>query len=390
MNDNPSTSSALTERGLAKLGPGEHADGKVAGLTFRVRETGGKSWAYRYRIGGRLRRLSLGSYPALGIADARIAARAHRKAVSLGRDPAEEKRQSRTADTFGELAERFIEQWSRPRKRTWREDRSNLDNLILPAWRHRPAKEITRRDVRELLEKIAARRPVGVNRVRALISKVFNYGMNVDVVEYNPVTGTIPQPEKARDRVLTEDEVRTLWTATEPDDEGMIAAMSVRIRLALITAQRGGEVNTMRWSDIDTHAAVWTIPAERAKNGLAHRVPLSSLALELIDTMPRTKTYVLNGARGARQHREAVTTIGLEDFRPHDLRRTAASFMASIGVPRVVIGKILNHVERDITAVYDRHGYDREKREALRQWALELERIVAGEAKRAEVVEFRR
>ena len=88
--------------------------------------------------------------------------------------------------------------------------------------------------------------------------------------------------------------------------------------------------------------------------------------------------------------RSGATAIGLEDFRPHDLRRTAASCMASIGVPRVVIGKILNHVERDITAVYDRHGYDREKREALRRWGLELERIVAGEGQRAEVVEFRR
>ena len=381
------TSKALTERLLSKLEPGEHADGKVAGLTFRVRETGGKSWAYRYRVGGRLRRLSLGSYPALGLANARIAARAHRKAVSLGRDPAEEKSQYRIADTFGELAERFIEQWSKPRKRTWKEDRSNLDNLVLPAWRHRPAKEIARRDVRELLEKIAARRPVGVNRVRALISKVFNYGMSVDVVEYNPVTGTIPQPEKARDRVLNEDEVRTLWAATEPGD-GMLPAMSARIRLQLVTAQRGGEVNTIRWSDIDTNA-IWTIPAERAKNGLAHRVPLSSLALELIDAMPRTSTYALKGARGARQIREAVATIGLEDFRPHDLRRTAASFMASIGVPRVVIGKILNHVERDITAVYDRHGYDREKRGALERWALELGRIV-GSRTQAQVVELRR
>jgi integrase len=168
----------------------------------------------------------------------------------------------------------------------------------------------------------------------------------------------------------------------------MLPAMSARLRLALVTAQRGGEICAMRWDELDLQAGVWTIPASKAKNGLAHRVPLSALALEILEALPREDAYVFVGARGSRQHREAVQSIELDDFRPHDLRRTAASRMASIGVSRIAISKILNHVETGVTAIYDRHGYDAEKREALTRWALELRRIVDGES--ARVVGFPR
>lgn len=398
-----SDSQGLNDRQLKKLGPGDHADGKIPGLVFRVRETGGRSWALLYRARGRRRRLTLGAYPALGLGDARSAARAAKKSIALGGDPAEERKAARDADTFGSLAERYIEKWAKPRKKTWKNDQWALEAHVLPAWKHRSVREISRRDARELLEKIAERAPVGVNRIRALLSKVFNYALEYDLIDNNPITRTPRAQERARDRVLSEAEIRELWTATEPkahdgnlppseadeDDEGMAPAMSARWRLVLVTAQRGGEVNGLRWVELDLDAAVWTIPAEKAKNGLAHRVPLSSLALEILETLPRESEYVLAGARGKRQQREAAATIPLDDFRGHDLRRTAASYMASLGVPRLVIGKVLNHVERDVTAVYDRHGYDREKRDALERWAHELRRIVSGEVKRGDVVRLR-
>ncbi|MGH9335125.1 MAG: tyrosine-type recombinase/integrase, partial [Vicinamibacteria bacterium] len=254
----------------------------------------------------------------------------------------------------------------------------------LPRWKHLPAADIRRRDVRELLEKVAESGATAANRVRSLLSKNMNYGISNDVVEINPVMGTLRNPERTRDRVLTEDEIRLLWQATE----NLPPAMSARLRLPLVTAQRGGEVNAMRWADLDMSANVWTIPAERSKNGLAHRVPLSALALEILSTLPREDEYVLSGARGTRQLREAAREIPISDWRGHDLRRTAASYMASIGINRLVIGKVLNHVEQGITAVYDRHGYDLEKRDALNRWAQKLRSIV--EAKTADVVEFRR
>lgn len=391
-NAEPRGSRGLTDRELGKLPPGEHADGKIPGLMFRVRETGGRSWALLYWAGGRRRRLTLGGFPSLGLGDARAAARAAKKAVNLGHDPAAERRQSREAGTFAELAERYIERWAKPRKRTWKNDQWLLEAHVLPRWKHLPAAEISRKDARELLEKVADKAPVGVNRVRALLSKLFNYGISIDVVETNPITGTTPAQETARSRVLSEDEIRKLWTATEPrekteDEPELSPAMSARFRLPLATAQRGGEVCGMKWADLDLGAGIWTIPAGQSKNKLPHRVPLSPLALEILSTLPREGDYVLAGGRGKRQQREAAATFGLDDFHGHDLRRTAASYMTSIGIPRFVVARVLNHVETGVTAVYDRHSYDLEKRDALNRWADKLQVILESEPGR--VVEFR-
>ena len=155
-------------------------------------------------------------------------------------------------------------------------------------------------------------------------------------------------------------------------------------KLRLLTAQRGGEVGSMRWQDLDLAGGWWTIPAGFSKNKLAHRVPLAPSVLKLIQTLkpePDAKhqpLFVLEGARGKRQQAEAAATFSVPDFRGHDLRRTAASLMAGGGIPRLTISKILNHVEPGVTAVDDRHSYDSEKRAALNWRALKLAAVLDG------------
>lgn len=171
----------------------------------------------------------------------------------------------------------------------------------------------------------------------------------------------------------------------------MPAPMAAFYRLRLLTAQRGGEVVAMRWRDIDIEQDWWTIPAAGSKNKLAHRVPLTASAVSIVAALLATakadEDYVLAGARGKRQQAEAAALLTVDDFRGHDLRRTAASFMASAGIPRLTISKILNHVERTVTAVYDRHSYDPEKRVALEWWAGRLLAIVKDE-ERGKVLPF--
>ena len=160
--------------------------------------------------------------------------------------------------------------------------------------------------------------------------------------------------------------------------------IAAAFRLRLITAQRGGEVHGMRWEDVDLDGRWWTIPGSVAKNGLAHRVPLSDLAMDVLVGLRERQTikmaaspYVLSAAaRDPRRRRPTLARLGLSDFRGHDLRRTAASRMASAGCPRLVIGKVLNHAEPGVTAVYDRHTYDAEKREALQTWARSLRALL--------------
>jgi len=152
------------------------------------------------------------------------------------------------------------------------------------------------------------------------------------------------------------------------------------LALRLVTAQRGGEVLNLRWRDID--GDWWTIPAESSKNKLPHRVFLTSTAKKILEAVralqPDESAYVFVGVRGKRQRSGALDTLDIPDVRPHDFRRTAASMMASVGIQRLVIAKVLNHVDRGVTAIYDRHGYDPEKRVALEMWDRTMAAILEG------------
>jgi len=363
----------------------EYADTKTKGLVLRVTAQGVKTWTLRYEHRGRSRRLTLGSSDVLTLASARERARELLQSVSDGADPATEKQAARSAATIADLATLYIEKWAKPRKRSWRMDDNLLRKKILPRWQHRAITDITRRDVRSLVEQVAeGGAPIVANRVAALLSKMFAFALDRELVTASPAVRIArPGQERQRDRVLSEDELRTIWSELDALDKPMAAFYKLR----LLTAQRGGEVSSMRWQDLDLVNAWWTIPSGVSKNKLAHRVPLSPVVVTLIETLKTAAmdaVFVLGaasrrrgaGARGKRQQSEAAATFTVTDFRGHDLRRTAASMMTSGGVPRLIVGKILNHRESGVTAVYDRHSYDAEKRVALDWWATKLAAVL--------------
>ena len=353
-----------------------------AGFGVRVSPGGRKTFMVRYRLGGRYRRVKLGVYPELSLADARRRARQVVGEVASDRDPAQARQEARLAPTFEALADLYLEKHARVKKRSWKEDRRVIYNELFPAWRAMRATEIRRRDIRTLIEKIAERpAPSMANRTQAIIHKMFNFGIAHEIVEFNPCAQLEhPAKERARDRVLTDAEIRRFWSVLDGEPPDIAAAF----RLRLITAQRGGEVHGMRWEDVDLTGRWWTIPGSVAKNGLAHRVPLSDLALEVLFALRDQQTaktaaspYLLSAAaRDPKRRRPTLARLGLNDFRGHDLRRTAASRIASAGYPRLVIGKVLNHAEPGVTAVYDRHTYDAEKRQALQTWARSLRALL--------------
>ncbi len=357
----------------------DYFDQKLPGLGLRVSPSGVKAWFYIYRAKGSPKkiRLTLGRYPALSLADAREIVLEKSLMVSRGQNPANEQRALKSASDFSDLAVEYIEKHAKEHKRSWREDERVITRDLLPVWAHMKAQDITRRDVIALLDKIVARGSgIQANRTLALVRKIFNWGISRDLVEQNPCNQiAAPAKEHQRDRVLTEGEIQALWEAFEQQG-ALICAM---FKLRLVTAQRGGEVCSMTWSDVDLDNGWWTIPAERAKNGLTHRVPLSGLALAIIRPLyerrgerdwvfpspVRNAGYMANTQKAAQRVRDFA---GIKDFVPHDLRRTAASYMTSLKVSRLVVSKILNHVEPGITRVYDRYSYDEEKKEALELW----------------------
>jgi integrase len=382
-------------------------DASLPRFGLRVSPGGRKSWIVFYRHNGRPRRMTLGVYPHLGLADARIKARGALHGVEKGDDPATVKAEERNAETFAELAREYAERHAKF-KRSGREDLRLLygsphkkktgkrpHEPIVKRWGARKAKDITRRDVRALLDEIAERAPIMANRTLALVRKMFNFAIEHSWLETNPCT-MIKRlaPDRQRDRVLNEEEIRKFWAALDAE-KPMIAAL---FRLRLLTAQRGGEVHGATWAEMDLESGWWTIPAARSKNGLAHRVPLSRQSLKVLRDLQAEGTdspWVFPGKRKdgphiahAQKAIERIVERSGVDFRGHDLRRTAASLMVGAGVPRLVVSKILNHVETGVTAVYDRHGYDAEKRAALDFWGKRVEAIIANN-RDAKILTFR-
>ena len=351
----------------------------VSGFGVRVSRVGRKTFFVRYRADGVQRRVRLGLYPRTKLREARDEAREILGIVVDGEDPQAEG----SGDfSFRDLAEVYLELHAKRKKKHWREDWRVLERELLPSWGDRPATEIDRTAVHEVLDRIMERgAPTMANRTRALISKIFNFGLERDIVDRNPCHGiSRPAPESRRDRFLSEKEMRKLWKFLDAD--GGIVAASLQLRL--LTAQRGVEVNTMRWADLD--GEWWTIPAGVVKNKQQHSVPLSPQARQVIKRVRRetgASEWVFESPKKPGAPIEWVNKIvkvycgklGF-DFVPHDLRRTAATHMARMGVSRLVIGKILNHADTGVTAIYDRSTYDREKRDALLAWGDRLEAIV--------------
>lgn len=375
------------------------------GFGVRISPRGGKSWIFVYHFDSRPRRMTLGEYPALGLADARVKLAEARKLLERGTDPGErevrQKQAERTAETVAELAEAYLDKWARPRKRSAAEDERILKKDVLPAWGRRKAKDIARRDVIALLDGIVDRgSPIAANRTLAVIRRMFGWALSRDLVPATPCAAVkAPAKESRRDRVLSAEEIARLWRALDDPATPISRPIRLALKLQLVTAQRKGEVINAEWSEFDLSEGVWTIPGAKAKNGMPHRVPLAPLARAVLAEIPKTHSgWLFPSARGEgpvggqsvdhAMHRNR-DTLGIGEATPHDLRRTAASHMTSIGIGRLVVSKVLNHAEPGVTAVYDRHSYDFEKRAALDAWGRRLEEIIGGRPERSNIKPLR-
>jgi len=385
----------------------EKFDDNLKGFGVRVSPSGEKSWITRYRRRSKLIKVTHGKVAALSLADARDKHNEVRLILNLGRDPQAEAQANkilvRESPTVEELAQDYLERWAKPRKRTWKTDEWVLNKYVVPRFGKMLAKDVKRVHIIAMLdEAVALGLTAGANNVLSITRKMFNWAVGRGILEMSPCH-LIPRPAplKQRDRVLTYDEIATLWKSLPK--LGFIEQVRLALQIMLVTAQRKSEVLKAEKTEIDFRTSWWTIPAERAKNGLSHRVPLSPLALRLFQKafdLSGDSRWVFNSPYKSKEDRhlnpQSISQsllknkekMDIDTFVVHDLRRTAASYMASMGIPRLVIKKILNHVETDVTAVYDRHSYDKEKHEALIAWGEKLENIVTIDTHN--VVPFRR
>lgn len=347
-------------------------DSKTPGMGLRVTSAGNKSWFLHYRINGRKRRYTFGTYPALPLHDARNLAMEFKRSIYMGTDPA----QKTKALYFSELCEIYMIQHAKVQKKSWVEDERNLKRDVLPNLGSTPTHDITKKDIISLLNRISSRGvTIQANRTLALVRKIFNFGIEKGLIDTSPCLGIKkPHKEQSRDRVLSEMELRDILQAVVQ----LNSESYDLLRIILYTAQRSKEVKFMRWQDIDFRTGFWTIPGDFTKNGRIHRVPLSKTVLEVIKSR-QAKRFESDWVFPSRcdikkpyqAHQKAIQQlrkISKVEFRGHDFRRTAATIMASLGVQRTVLMKLLNHSEHSITTVYDRYSYDEEKKNALELW----------------------
>jgi integrase len=370
---------ALTAKTLEALKPQakryEVHDLHCPGLSVRISVQGRKTFTVKFRYGVRQKRLKLGVYPRISLATAREKAIDVLRQVDEGIDPT---RRRRSPDLKVEaVCREFIRLHAQPRNKSWREAERILEREFINTFGQCDIREIKRWDVLEIMDGAIARGSTyQANRIHSNIRKLFNWCIERGIVEASPIIGLkSPTKEESRDRVLDDEEIARLLRACSND----VYPFRQFVPVLLATAQRRGELAEMRWSEVDLDAKVWVIPAERSKNGKPHVVPLSAYALKVLNEVPRfldcdfvftttRKSPVSGFSKMLRRLSEWSQT---SDWRLHDLRRTAASGMARAGVAPHVVEKVLNHISGTISgvaAVYNRYGYDAEKREALEGW----------------------
>jgi integrase len=313
----------------------------------------------------------------MGLAEARAAA----MLIKVGKEPAVEPEATAAppVDTVASVVEqfmrRYMENGSRPHSSRYIEETRRLFRLhVLPHWGDRSIAEIRRRDVNQLLDQIAdSDKPICANRCKSALSKLFGWAANRDLVEASPVIGVEKRgAEIARERVLSDHELAAVWNA------GASYPVGPFVRLLTLTAQRRSEVAGMRWEDVDTAKRIWTIPSGMTKSGRSQLVPLSDLALRILEQCPRVEScpYVFSTRRNrpisgySKMKSELDAVTGVTGWRLHDLRRTVATRLGELGVQRFVIERVLNHAETSVTGRHYDHGeYIEQKRDALDRWS---------------------
>lgn len=369
----------------------EIPDDLLPGMYLIVQPTGRKSWKVRYRAGGKHRRMTLGSYPGMSLAEARRRAREVKQEAQAGRDPAADVKAAKTQTPQNTLAQ-ALDDYARRKLKNLKSGelvRRELDRFARKAWGERQLSSIDRREIQDLIDGIAdSGRGPTANRVLAYLKAFLSWCCDRGLLDVNPADRVKKAvKEKARNRRLDNDEIRWFWMACEEEGYpwGQLG------QLLLLTGQRLNEIAQLTKGEINGESI--DLPRERTKNARPHTVPLSEMAFDIIEALPVVESangylFTTNGQTPVqgfnKAHRRlagrmvALATaergepVEIPHWTFHDLRRTCASEMGGVFVSQEVIEKVLNHASGKfggVAGVYNHHEYTLEMRDALENWA---------------------
>jgi integrase len=335
-----------------------------------------------YREHGRLRRVTIGSYPRLSLADARREALRLMREAGEGASAAPALEAVPAADvTFAAMAESYVDVYLRPNTRSWKNVQACLGQKAVRAFNDRDAASIERREIVAVLDGIvAAGTPhAAVNLLKALRA-MYNWAMDRDLVTSNPCERIrAPAATTQRDRILTDQEIAAVWRACDK----VAAPFGSVVRMLILTGARRNEIAQMRWSELEGN--IWTLPATRSKSGRVNVLTLPPAAMTILAGQPRYGAdgfvFTTTGGKSASSD-FAKRKIALDrasatsGWTLHDLRRSARSRMSQIGVSPEVARRVVGHATDKLDATYDRYSFNFEKAEALRLLADHLQDLV--------------
>jgi integrase len=375
------------------IGRAEHFvwDDDIPGFGVRLRAGGSRKWVFQYRVGRKQRKLTFGDVSAITAQDARARAAVLHAETKLGRDPAGQKFENRVRaiETFDRaLVPYLAHKKAALRPRSYKGVERHLENHCKPLHGLQLA-SINQRNVAALLAGLAVSSgPTAANHTRASLSSFFAWAMKEGLIEANPIIATNRAVVNGpRDRILENSELTEIWSALPDNGYGDI------VRLLAFTGCRREEIGGLRWSEVDLDRALITLPAERAKNGKQHEIPLAAAALAILQKRKAstgTREYVFGrGADGYRGWSHAkdlldqrLAATGIPSWTLHDLRRTLSTRMHDdLGTSPHIVEAILNHVsghKAGVAGTYNYARYIKEKTAALTRWADHLLAIVEG------------
>jgi integrase len=393
----------LTHRTIETLRPAEAPyrvpDQRCKGLAVRVAPSGVKTWdlAYRIRGTGKMRRLSLGRTTDVGLEQARERANELTSAARGGRDLIGEEGKARDAAASRISVEKLIDLYLRRRVvgrlRTAKSIESRLKRTLLPVLQ-RYAADICRRDMRAILDSIADQgQGREAEKRRQVCTAMFRWALSQDIVDADPTAGLTPYDRSApRDRVLTVEEIETLWRWLDTDALSLEAADI--LKLDLLWGARCGEISGLRAEEIDRQKWIWTLPAGRSKNGRQRVTPIVGLAREMLEkrlhgvekgsVFMLDKGVVMTSAHIGHYLLTRRRTLPIAVFTSHDLRRTFATMLAEMGIALDLVAAIVGHESggkdtRTLVRHYVHTDMLERKAKTLKAWDDRLKRIVVGE-----------
>ena len=358
-------------------------DTELKGFGLRVYPTGRRIYFVQYRNQfHRTRRKKIGPHGQVTTEQAREMAKAILGDVAKGEDPSQEAQTKKSRPSMADLAKEYLEFHAKTNKRpkSYLEDQKMLESFILKRWSQKQLEEVTSYEI-QLLHQELRDKPYMANRVRALLSKMFNIAIHWKWLETeNPVQGVQKYQEHKRDRWLNEDELEKLWAVLESYPNQSVAKA---IWLLLLTGSRRKEVLEAQWEQFDLVKGTWIKPAHTTKQNRMEYLPLSSHAIALLEKMQKTSTtkHLFPGkveGKPLQDIKKAWKTIqkraGLEKVRLHDLRHTYASHLVSSGLSLSIVGKLLGHTQASTTQRYA-HLADEPLREATEFFGNKTQKI---------------